>query len=140
MVLERKPLQILIAEDDMDDRVLMELAFQNKCEGQCSFRFFENGRKLTDFLDAQTELDWIVVILDLNMPVMSGREALVYIKQTEKLKKIPTMTLTTSSSPEDIAFCYDAGASNYFIKPVDFDSLEKLVGDIVAYWNNAVLP
>jgi CheY-like chemotaxis protein len=72
--------------------------------------------------------------MDLNLPRKSGAEVLELIKQTENLKDIPVIVLTTSDRDEDVARCYRVGANNYLTKPVQFDDCVRLVAEIQQYW------
>jgi chemotaxis family two-component system response regulator Rcp1 len=81
------------------------------------------------------------ILLDLNLPKMSGREVLAQIKADENLKSIPTVILTTSGAQEDIAECYKLQANSYVCKPVGFELFEELVRSINNFWmTNAMLP
>ena len=81
------------------------------------------------------------ILLDLNLPMMSGREVLAQIKADQSLKSIPTVILTTSAAQEDIADCYRLQANSYACKPVGFELFEKLVQSINNFWlTNAMLP
>lgn len=75
-----------------------------------------------------------LILLDLNLPGTDGREFLNKIKKDPKLKKIPVVVLTTSSSEEDINRCYEAGANSYVCKPVSVPDLIKAVQHLKAFW------
>jgi CheY-like chemotaxis protein len=75
-----------------------------------------------------------VILLDLNLPLIDGREVLVRIKQVENLKSIPVVIFTTSSNPKDIEECYKNGADSYIVKAIDFIQLKKDVESIINYW------
>jgi chemotaxis family two-component system response regulator Rcp1 len=75
-----------------------------------------------------------LILLDLNMPRMDGRQVLSVIKQEDELKTIPTVILTTSEAEADIAAVYQLRANCYLTKPVEFDAFESLVKSISAFW------
>jgi len=82
-----------------------------------------------------------LVLLDLNLPRVDGREVLATIKGTEHLKAIPTIILTTSTAQEDVVNCYELQANCYFNKPVELDEFLNMVRCINDFWlNKAKLP
>ena len=81
-----------------------------------------------------------LIFMDLNSHGIDGREALVAIKTNDSLKKIPMVVLTTSANPKDVAFCYQAGADAYHVKPVRHDEYLKLLGSLLGYWLESVTP
>jgi two-component system, chemotaxis family, response regulator Rcp1 len=82
-----------------------------------------------------------LILLDLNLPKMDGREVLAHIKDNERLKTIPTVILTTSDAASDIVKSYELQANCYLIKPVGLDAFENLVKSINDFWlTKAKLP
>ena len=81
-----------------------------------------------------------LILMDLNSHGVDGREALVMIKSEPHLKNIPVVALTTSANPKDVAFCYQAGANAYHVKPVRYDQYRLLLSGLLQYWLNAVVP
>ena len=81
-----------------------------------------------------------LILMDLNSHGIDGREALVAIKSERGLKEIPVVVLTTSSNPKDVAFCYQAGANAYHVKPVRYDQYRLLLSGLLQYWVNTVTP
>ena len=75
-----------------------------------------------------------LVLLDIHMPLVNGKEVLTRVKQHEELKSIPVVMFTTSSREEDIEFCYAAGANAYLRKPADFDQIQNIVNSITLCW------
>jgi CheY-like chemotaxis protein len=75
-----------------------------------------------------------LIILDLNLPGTDGREVLATIKQSDILKMIPVVVLSTSSNPKDVAACYQAGANSYLVKPLKIDELRDSVQAMLNYW------
>jgi CheY-like chemotaxis protein len=100
-------------------------------------------------VDGDEALDWLnqapsnpdLIILDLNLPGTDGREILVTIKQTKKLRSIPIVVLSTSSNPKDIEACYQSGVNSYMLKPMDINCLKDSLRVMLDYWFKAmVLP
>jgi CheY-like chemotaxis protein len=82
-----------------------------------------------------------LILLDLNLPKMGGREVLAQIKADDSLKTIPTIILTTSAAPEDARECYELQANSYLRKPVGFEKYDELVRSISNFWlRNEKLP
>ena len=75
-----------------------------------------------------------IILLDLNLPRMDGREVLAHIKEDDSLKLIPTVILTTSDSEADVVKCYQLQANCYLSKPVQLDAFESLVKSINDFW------
>jgi CheY-like chemotaxis protein len=77
-----------------------------------------------------------LVLLDLNMPGADGRELLEMFRVRER--SVPVVVLSTSSHPDDIAFCYDKGANGYLIKPLEFERWQEMIAIVAAYWLGTV--
>ncbi len=136
---------ILIAEDDSDDRFLLQTAFNEKGYDD-KLEFVENGVELIEFLtkiennDSQYSYPYFI-LLDLNMPKKDGRETLKEIKQHPVFKKIPIVVFTTTKNENEIKRCYELGANTYVVKPVSFEGLTRVLEDIRTYWyNSAAIP
>jgi CheY-like chemotaxis protein len=137
---------ILVAEDDSDDRFLLQTAFKEKGYDD-RLEFVENGVELIEFLsniqDNKTAHNGFpyFILLDLNMPKKDGREALKEIKQHPVFKKIPIIVFTTTKNESEIRRCYELGANTYIVKPVSFEKLLKVLDNIRTYWSNtATIP
>jgi CheY-like chemotaxis protein len=135
-----KSIVILMADDDADDRLLAKDAL-NECRIANELHFVENGEELLDYLRqtgkyAATAGNTTpgLILLDLNMPRKDGREALQEIKSDPQLRSIPVVVLTTSRADTDISRIYELGANSFITKPVSFDALVKVMGDLVHYW------
>lgn len=76
------------------------------------------------------------VLLDLNMPGIDGRELLAMFRQSDRT--LPVIVLSTSAHPDDVAFCYRAGASGYLVKPLEFDRWGEMMARVAAYWLRTV--
>jgi len=135
-----KPIVILLADDDEEDRMLAADALAESRVVN-DFRFVEDGEELLDYLyhrgkygDPQLSPTPGLILLDLNMPRKDGREALREIKADPDLRRIPVVVLTTSKAEEDIYRTYDLGANSFITKPVSFEGLVAVMRDIGRYW------
>lgn len=131
---------LLVVEDDPEDRMLAEDAI-NESEPTFPVRFLEDGEQLLAYLqhkgnfkeEATNPLPGVIV-MDLNMPRLDGREALAKIKSHPVFKTIPVVILTTSKSLQDIENCYALGANSYITKPGNYRELVKIMDMIKQYW------
>jgi len=135
-----KPITILMADDDADDRMMTKDAFEENHLAN-DLRFVQNGVELMDYLkrrdqysDPKTSPRPGLILLDLNMPKKDGREALAEIKQDPSLSGIPVVVLTTSKQEEDIHRSYQLHVNSYITKPVTFEALVGVVKAIGKYW------
>ena len=132
---------ILIADDDADDRLLIEQAFR-ECNLRSELYFVEDGEELMDFLyqrqPYESAMRPSLILLDLNMPRKNGIQALREIKANEQFRQIPVVVLTTSTAEEDILRTYDLGVSSYISKPFDFSTLRDITTTIKKYWIDTV--
>ena len=140
MTPSRKVCTILMADDDADDRLLTKEALEENRLANDLY-FVEDGRELLDYLRREgeyTDPDSAprpgLILLDLNMPRMSGKEALAEIKADPNLRGIPVVVLTTSRHDEDIIRTYDLGVNSFVTKPVSFDGLVEAVKLLDQYW------
>lgn len=136
----KKSITILMADDDDDDRLMTHDAliesrvinnFKMVCDGVELIEYLRHKGKYTNPVDAPRP---DIILLDLNMPRMDGREALSVIKADPALRSIPVVILTTSQEEEDKAKGYDLGAASYIAKPVTFEGLVDLMQALGRYW------
>ena len=140
MEIQGKPITILMADDDADDRLMTKEAFEES-KLVNDLRFVEDGVELLDYLkrrgkyaDPASSPRPGLILLDLNMPKKDGREALQEIRNDPKLKSIRVVVMTTSKAEEDILRTYDLGAASYITKPVTFTGLVDVVKTMGKYW------
>ena len=125
--------RVIIADDDEDDRMLLQSAFQeNRIDVNLEFAF--DGSELMKILSHENASQVSFILLDLNMPRKDGREALKEIKESPVLKKIPVIIFTTAKNESEIRKCYDLGANTYIVKPDGFEALRKVVINLSTYW------
>ena len=135
------PITILICDDDEDDRMLTRQALE-QAHISNALRFVEDGEQLLDYLYQRGAYAGEtgkaprpgLILLDLNMPKMGGREALKVIKEDKTLRDIPIVVLTTSRLDEDIIRSYQLGVNSFISKPVTFSGLVEAMNVLGRYW------
>lgn len=135
------PITILMADDDEEDCELTRDALQDSRLAN-QMRFVGDGQELLDYLRRQgryadASLDAPrpgIILLDLNMPKLDGREALAEIKADESLRRIPVVILTTSSDESDVLRSYNLGVNSFITKPVTFEGLVEVMRTWSRYW------
>jgi CheY-like chemotaxis protein len=134
-----RPFTILLADDDEEDRELARDALQDSRLAN-EMKMVVDGQDLLDYL--RHEGRWTeaesprpgIILLDLNMPKMDGREALAEIKSDDSLRRIPIVVLTTSKDEADVLSTYDLGVSSFITKPVTFGGLVDVMKTWTQYW------
>jgi CheY-like chemotaxis protein len=136
-------MNVLLVEDNLGDVRLMQEIFREILTST-HLHVANDGLEALRFLrreDAHAKAPRPdLIVLDLNMPKMDGRELLDVIKNDAVLKIIPIVILTTSREDEDIVASYALQASSYLQKPLDFKALKDRIEIIGQYWLNVVLP
>jgi chemotaxis family two-component system response regulator Rcp1 len=134
-------IEVLLVEDSPGDVRLTQEAFRDVNKSVHLHVAFD-GVEAMAFLRHQGPHIHVprpdLILLDLNLPKMDGREVLAHIKGDESLKTIPTVILTTSEAEADIVKSYQLQANCYLVKPVQFDAFEILVKSINDFWLNKV--
>jgi len=115
---------MLLADDDADDRALLIEAF-DKADFHTEVQCFENGQQLIDFLKHTSELPDLI-ILDYNMPLVNGLQALREIAADARLQHIPVVLWSTSNNEATVKECIKHGAREYFKKPSNLDGYVKI--------------
>lgn len=139
MTKNNDPITILMADDDDDDYLLTKKALkENNLINELVH--VRDGEQLLHYLRGEGEYAEAkpprpgVVLLDLNMPRMDGREALKAIKSDPTLNGIPIVIFTTSKAEEDVYRSYQLGSNSFITKPVTFENLIKVMKTIGSYW------
>jgi CheY-like chemotaxis protein len=135
------PITILICDDDEDDQMLTRQALE-QAHVSNSLRFVADGVELLDYLYQRGKYGGEMgkaprpglILLDLNMPKMDGREALNIIKGDKSLRDIPVVVLSTSHLDADIVRSYDLGVNSFITKPVSFSGLVEAMNVLGRYW------
>ena len=136
----RRPITILLADDDEEDMEMTQEALRQSRLGN-DLRATFDGEDLMDYLLQRGKYSNPgdaprpgLIMLDLNMPKKDGREALAEIKANPDLRNIPVIVLTTSRADEDVLRTYDLGVSSFITKPVTFAGLVEAMNVLTQYW------
>ncbi len=127
------PYDILLVEDDPADAMLIEDALRQRGPERALAQV-EDGVAALDYLQNPANPRPDLIVLDLNMPRMNGRELLTVLKQEDDLKMIPVVVLTTSAAPDDVSAAYRRHANAYVTKPVNLDDFTDAVRSIDAFY------
>jgi len=137
---------ILIVEDSDEDFDILQLLLVSMGVENPFWRCATSGEAIEMFrrLGGRGQFEPVsrlpaLMLLDLNLPGIDGRELLQLFRQDDRLRIVPVVVFSTSANPRDIRFCYGAGANAYMVKPVDLDRLERMLQALVAFWLHAVV-
>jgi CheY-like chemotaxis protein len=131
---------ILLVEDDCGDRILIEEALQAApapkriemvADGEEALEYLYRLGRYADPLQAPRP---DLILLDLNMPRLGGKEVAAKLKSDPQMRAIPIVAFTTSCREEDVTFCYSIGVNSYVQKPTDFDRLQAVLSQLEQYW------
>ena len=124
------PIHILVVEDDGDDVELLQQALE---ENHVNFEMdvVRTGDKVISRLETGKKLP-DVIVMDLNLPKMHGKEILKAVKANKKFAPVPVVILTTSSAKEDVKYCMDNGADEFITKPSTVEGFNAAVAKIKA--------
>ncbi|MGA8068576.1 MAG: response regulator [Terriglobales bacterium] len=140
--IDTRPAEILLAEDNENDVELTRQGFK-RCKLMLNLHHVKDGEECLAFLRKQGKYCNAptpdMLLLDLNMPRVDGREVLAEMVADQELKFIPVVVLTTSASDEEILKMYRLRCSSYIIKPVDFDQFCRVIRSIAEYWFTVVV-
>jgi DNA-binding response OmpR family regulator len=126
------PITVWLVDDDDDDLMLLETAFQ-RVDSSVQLQTMHDGEDLVARLQSDPELPNFVV-LDLNMDRLSGMQALQEIRQQFPQKELKIIVLTTSFNPDDRYRSEVMGANDFFVKPTEFSELTELVRNLLLKW------
>jgi CheY-like chemotaxis protein len=135
------PVEILLVEDDPGDVLITREAVESSKVAN-NLNVVSNGEQALQYLRREAPYEDAarpgLILLDLNLPRLDGREVLAQIKQDPDLRRIPVVVLTTSSLDEDIVRSYDLHANAYVTKPVDFDQFMSVVRQVDEFFVSIV--
>lgn len=141
MKLDNRKLHILLVEDSLSDVMLIRRSF-NRSQLDHTLYCVEDGEQAIAFLKQRGNYSQVarpdLIILDLNLPRLDGREVLTQIKQDPVLKRIPVVVLTTSSAEQDVIGSYDLHANCYIVKPFDVYDFLQVANFIEQFWLKTV--
>lgn len=139
--LNKEKLRILLVEDSAADAMLIQRGFK-KAGIACNIDWIEDGERAIAFLERQGKYEQAVrpdlIILDLNLPGLDGREVLEKIKNDSPFKRIPVVVMSTSDSERDISISYDLHANCYIVKPFDVNDFLQIASSIEEFWLRTV--
>ena len=127
---DKTPMNVLLADDDEDDRsffndAIKELKMNN------NLTIFKDGEELMDYMNNPDSVIPHILFLDLNMPCKTGHDCLKEIRANPRFKDLSIAIYSTSSSEKDIEDTFIGGANVYIKKPNDFNKLKKVIKDVV---------
>lgn len=131
---------VLVVEDDLGDQILIEEALQASAvlkrieivaDGEQALEYLY---RLGRYADAARAPRPDLILLDLNMPRLGGKEVAAKLKGDPQFRSIPIVAFTTSCREEDVALCYSIGVNSYVQKPTDFDRLQSVLRHLERYW------
>ena len=138
--MEGEPVLVLLVEDNIDHAELVMRTLEDH----------HIANKIRHFMDGQTALDYLfrrndyedpeasprphLILLDLRLPRVDGLEVLQAVKESDDLKHIPVIILTTSEAEKDMARAYNHHVNSYLVKPVGYEDFNKLMNDLGFYW------
>ena len=137
-----RPAEILLVEDNKDDVLLTREGFE-RAKLTVNLHHVENGEECMAFLRKEGEYSDVptpdLILLDLNMPLMDGREVLAEMVKDDNLKHLPVVILTTSNDEHDVLNMYQKRCSAYATKPVEFTDFLNVIKGIADFWLTVVV-
>ncbi|MBA3992833.1 MAG: hypothetical protein C0469_04840 [Cyanobacteria bacterium DS2.3.42] len=132
-----QPMNILHVEDNRADSDLLKEAFDS-IGFEASVEVTHDAKLALSGLEKNLETHGAsspdIIVLDLNLPKMDGREMLRRLKEHPQLRRIPVVILSTSNLEQDISYCYDHHCNSYIVKPIRFDEYKRVAKNIQEYW------
>jgi CheY-like chemotaxis protein len=135
---------LLVVDDDADDFFLVQSALKDRRD-DVDLRLAEDGEEMMDCLHKRGRFETaassprpFLILLDLNMPRMDGKEALREIKGDPMLRHIPVVVFTTSNDNDDVLSSYRLGANSFIVKPASFDQFVAVLASLMDYWGKSV--
>jgi CheY-like chemotaxis protein len=136
---------VLLVEDNPAEQNLARRSFQ-KSQLNADLRIVSDGEEALDYLNRRKQFSDPassptpdIILLDLNLPKIDGKQVLKSIKSTEELANIPVVVLTTSKKEEDILKSYELGCSSFLVKPVEVEEFVKVLKELGSYWLKLVV-
>lgn len=128
-----KSKKVILVEDNMADVELVKISV-SELEKPVDLIHVGDGQELLNFLQTTNLTDIAVILLDLNMPRVSGIDVLTHMNRDSNLKRVPVVMFTTSNSKTDILRCYELGAKAFVCKPLDIFEFNTSIRSIVEFW------
>ena len=138
---DHRSVEILLVEDKQNDAILAREAFR-AVKPEVRLHFAKDGMQCMAYLRKEDAFAGAptpdLILLDLNMPKMDGRDVLLEIAKDERLRHMPVIILTTSSEPGEVLELYRLRCSSYIVKPLDFHEFARIAQSICDYWSTVV--
>ncbi len=131
--------RIVVVEDNPADAKVLRVAM-HRTDPSIELILLEDGEKALEFFGDAKRPYCALVLLDLNLPIVSGFEVLKHLKSDSVLKTVPVVVLSGSSNPDDIERCYQLGANSYLCKPAGIEAVFAMAAEIVRYWFDHSIP
>ena len=135
-------IEILLVEDNLGDVILTEEAFA-EAKISNNIRVAQDGEEALAFLRQESGYENAVrpdlILLDLNLPKIDGREVLSQVKADENLRRIPVVVLTSSQAEHDVLKSYNLHANSYIVRPIDLFQFSKVVNAVENFWFSIVV-
>ncbi|MFT7352949.1 MAG: CheY-like chemotaxis protein [Flavobacterium sp.] len=129
----KKDLNVLLIEDNLIEVMKMKRTI-SFLELEHILAVANNGEEALAALEDKSKIPDLI-LLDLNMPKVSGIEFLTILKNNDSIKHIPTVILTTSDNQKDLEECYRLGVSGYVLKPLKYDDYVEKIKNVLSYWS-----
>jgi two-component system, chemotaxis family, response regulator Rcp1 len=130
-------LHIVLVEDNPADAEMLKTALE-QADAPVEVMLLKDGMQAMEYLARNVSGPHDLVLLDLNLPRVSGFEVLERIRANAELKSLPIVVMSGSSDPMEIERCYRAGANSYVCKPTHLDEIFSTVEHLVNYWSKCV--
>jgi CheY-like chemotaxis protein len=125
--------KVILVEDNLADVELVKISVR-ELENPVELVHVGDGQELLNFLKTAVLSEIALILLDLNMPRVSGIDVLRHMQADPNLKKVPVVMFTTSNSKSDIMKCYELGAKAFVCKPLDIFEFNNSIRSIVEFW------
>ena len=141
----KRDLVIILAEDD-DGHAGLIYKTLKRAGVENDILHFEDGEKTLNYLFRRgdyfhrEERVSHILLLDLRMPVVDGKEVIRQVKQDKELQNIPIIVVSTTDDPEEIENCYSMGCSKYIVKPIQYDEFTEVITQLGHYLLEVVIP
>jgi len=138
---DHQRITILLVEDDPGHALLIEKNLRRANITNAIVKF-DNGQKALDFLfkDEGGFREPLLILLDLNLPVLDGYQVLKTIRNDERTKRIPVVVLTTTDNPHEVARCYEHGCNLYVTKPVEYEEFSRAIQSLGQFLSIVKVP
>ena len=131
---------IIIIEDDIDDQDILRMVFES-LDVKNEVLFYGDGIKALEYLNS-TDVEPFIIFSDINMPILNGMELRSKIHENEdlRLKSIPYLFFSTSAEQQNVVDAYSKSIQGFFVKPSNFNEIQRTIKVIIDYWSTCVSP